>query len=58
MADIEHLTIASSADMAALKTDIEKGLSDLVPGRVKDFDASRIIERGRKLLAARFSTAS
>jgi antitoxin ParD1/3/4 len=40
-------------ELAALKTDIDKGLTDLAEGRVKDFDASRIIERGRKLLAAR-----
>jgi antitoxin ParD1/3/4 len=40
-------------ELAALKTDIDKGLTDLAEGRVKDFDASRIIERGRKLLATR-----
>src|SRR5215469_10503100 len=40
-------------ELAALKSDIDKGLADLAEGRVKDFDAGRIIERGRKLLAAR-----
>ena len=40
-------------EMEALKTDIDKGLADFAEGRVKDFDAARIIERGRKLLAAR-----
>jgi antitoxin ParD1/3/4 len=40
-------------ELAALKTDIDKGLTDLSEGRVKEFDVSRIIERGRKLLAAR-----
>jgi antitoxin ParD1/3/4 len=40
-------------EMEALKADIDKGLTDLAEGRVKDFDAARIIERGRKLLAAR-----
>lgn len=40
-------------EMEALKADIDKGLADLADGRVKDFDAARIIERGRKLLAAR-----
>lgn len=39
--------------LAALKADIDKGLADLAEGRVKDFDAGRIIERGRKLLASR-----
>jgi antitoxin ParD1/3/4 len=40
-------------ELAALKADIDKGLTDLAEGRVKDFDAGRIIERGKKLLAAR-----
>ena len=40
-------------ELAALKIDIDKGLADVAAGRVKDFDATRIIERGRKLLAAR-----
>lgn len=40
-------------EMEALKGDIDKGLTDLAEGRVQDFDAARIIERGRKLLAAR-----
>jgi antitoxin ParD1/3/4 len=40
-------------ELASLKADIDRGLADVVEGRVKDFDASRIIERGRKLLAGR-----
>jgi len=28
-------------------------MADVAEGRVKDFDAGRIVERGRKLLAAR-----
>ncbi len=40
-------------ELTALKADIDKGLTDVAEGRVKDFDAGRIIERGRKLLAAR-----
>ncbi len=40
-------------EMEALKADIDKGLADLAEGRVRDFDAARIVERGRKLLAAR-----
>ena len=39
--------------LAALKADIDKGLTDLAEGRVKDFDANRIVERGKRLLAAR-----
>ncbi len=40
-------------ELESLKADIDKGLVDVTEGRVKDFDAARIIERGRKLLAAR-----
>ncbi len=40
-------------ELEALKTDIDKGLTDLAEGRVRDFDTARIIERGRKLLADR-----
>jgi antitoxin ParD1/3/4 len=40
-------------DVESLKADIDKGLTDLAEGRVRDFDAARIIARGRKLLAAR-----
>jgi len=43
--------------LAALQADIDKGLADLAEGRVKDFDANSIIERGRKLLAARSHSA-
>jgi antitoxin ParD1/3/4 len=40
-------------ELAALKTDIDKGLADVAAGHVKDFDADSIIARGRKLLAGR-----
>jgi antitoxin ParD1/3/4 len=40
-------------ELAALKADIDKGLTDLAEGRVKDFDTDRIIERRKKLLARR-----
>jgi antitoxin ParD1/3/4 len=43
-------------ELTILKADIDKGLSDLAEGRVQDFDKDRIIERGRKLLAARSSS--
>jgi len=41
-----------------LRADIDKGLADVAAGRVKDFDMSHIVERGRKLLAARSSGRS
>ncbi len=40
-------------EVEALKADIDRGLSDVAEGRVQDFDATRIIERGRTLLANR-----
>jgi antitoxin ParD1/3/4 len=40
-------------ELAALKSDIDKGLADVAAGRVKDFDATKIVARGRKLLATR-----
>jgi antitoxin ParD1/3/4 len=40
-------------ELAAIKTDIDAGLADVAAGRVKDFDAARIVARGRKLLANR-----
>ena len=40
-------------ELAALQGDIDKGLADLAEGRVQDFNAGRVIERGRKLLASR-----
>ena len=39
-----------SRKIAALKADIGRGLADVAAGRIAEFDAERIIERGRKLL--------
>lgn len=44
-------------ELASLKADIDRGLADLAAGRVQDFDADRIVERGRKLLASRSPSA-
>ena len=44
-------------ELTAPKVDIDRGLTDLAEGRVQDFDATRIIERGRKLLAGRSRSA-
>ena len=44
-------------ELAALKTDIEKGLADVAAGRMKNFDTMNIVERGRKLLKYRFPSA-
>ena len=44
-------------EIAALKADIDKGLADVAAGRLTDFNADKIIERGRKLLATRTPSA-
>ena len=44
-------------ELASLKADIDRGLTDLAEGRVQDFDKARIIERGRKLFAGRSPSA-
>ena len=44
-------------ELAAIRTDIDAGLADVAAGRVKTFDAARIVERGRKLLADRSTSA-
>lgn len=41
---------AQLREIAALQRDLDKGLADRDAGRKKNFDASRITERGRKLL--------
>jgi antitoxin ParD1/3/4 len=44
--------------LAELKADIDRGLGDVVEGRLANFDAQRIIARGRKLLTARSKSTS
>lgn len=39
-------------ELASLKADIDRGMADLAEGRMTDFDADRIAERG-KVLSAR-----
>ena len=44
-------------ELEGLKADIDRGLTDLAEGRVQEFDPTRIIERGRTLLAGRARSA-
>jgi antitoxin ParD1/3/4 len=44
--------------LAELKADIHRGLSDVAEGRLANFDAERIIARGRKLIADRSNSGS
>jgi len=40
-------------ELATLKADIDQGLADIAAGRVRTFDAERIIAQGKQRLAAR-----
>jgi antitoxin ParD1/3/4 len=40
-------------EFESLRADINQGFADVAAGRVTEFDTTRIVERGRKLLAAR-----
>ncbi len=44
-------------ELESLKADLDKGLADVATGRVTQFDAARIIARGRTLLATRLPSA-
>ncbi len=44
-------------EFATLKADIDAGLADEAAGRVQDFDADRIVARGKTLLEARSRSA-
>ncbi|CAO3441382.1 ribbon-helix-helix protein, CopG family [Azospirillum endophyticum] len=38
-------------EFASLKADIDRGMADLTEGRLTDFEADRIVERGKALSA-------
>lgn len=40
-------------ELAALKADIDQALAQVASGQLNEFNAERIVERARKLLAAR-----
>ncbi|PWC87634.1 hypothetical protein [Azospirillum sp. TSO5] len=61
MTEIERPTITLPAvlqrqEFASLKADIDQGMTDLTEGRLTDFDAGRIAERGEILSARSRST--
>ena len=51
--DWEAKRALAPGEFEALKVEIDRGLADVANGRVHEFDAGRIIEHGRKLLAGR-----
>lgn len=44
-------------EVRSLKADLAAGLADLAAGKVKSFERDRIVEQGRKRLAARSPSA-
>lgn len=52
-----HVVETALHDFDAVKADIDQGLADVVAGKVRDYDQSRIIERGRSLLPGRSRSA-
>jgi antitoxin ParD1/3/4 len=40
-------------ELAALKADIDQALNEVAAGRLSEFNRARIVERARRLLAAR-----
>ena len=49
--DWKHKRSLQQRDLAELRNDIEAGLEDVKTGRVKDFDADKIVKKGEKRLA-------
>ena len=49
--------VAWALALAAVRNNVDQGLADMATGRIQDFDADDIIERGRKLVAARRTSA-
>ncbi len=48
--DWKHKRSAQIVELEGLKSDIDRGLSDVAAGRIKAFDTVAIIARGRQLL--------
>lgn len=55
--DWRHKRMMQERQLAELRADVQAGLDDIEAGRVRDFDAGRIIEDGRKRLADRSPSA-
>ncbi|WP_109156546.1 MULTISPECIES: hypothetical protein [unclassified Azospirillum] len=61
MTEVERLIITLLAalqrqEFASLKADIDRGMTDLADRRLTDFDADRIVERGKALSVRSRST--
>ena len=45
-----------TANLAALRMDIEQGVADIAAGRVRELDMAEVKQRGRAILASRQAT--
>lgn len=55
--DWRHKRALQEQELAELRARIQEGLADIAAGRVRDFDAARIIRKGEEQLAARDACA-
>ncbi len=46
--DWQHKRELQAINLYALRSDVQAGLDDIEAGRVQDFDAERIIQKGRQ----------
>lgn len=50
--DWRYKRMMQERQLGELRADVQAGVDDLAVGRVQDFDADRIIEKGRQLRSA------
>ncbi len=55
--DWKHKKILRDRELEELRADVRDGLVDIKAGRVKKFDADRIVKKGKKRLAKRAPSA-
>lgn len=55
--DWRHKRMMQERQLGELRADVQAGIDDIEMGRVQDFDAERIIEKGRQKRSARSSSA-
>jgi antitoxin ParD1/3/4 len=51
--DWRHKRMAQERQLGELRADIQTGIDDIEAGRVRNFDADRIIEKGRQKRSGR-----
>ncbi len=54
--DWRHKRMVQERQLGELRADVRAGMEDIHAGRVQDFDAERIIDKGREKQSARSSS--